>query len=218
MKLPLSVILSVISGLFPLLAGVWVYKKLKRELKLIFIFFIVAFLFEIIFLLTSLNQIRNLWLFHIYTLIEFGFWGLYFFYQLKSTKFSVLIKWLMVIFLMIWIAAKFLGEQFTYLNDFTRPLESTILVVFSAIAIFQLQKDYLFSLWKNPRFWINVGVLIYFSGNIFLFSLVNLVLYDTPDIWIIHSFLNIITNICYAGGLLCTRLRLKYGSWLSLAE
>lgn len=57
---------------------------------------------------------------------------------------------------------------------------------------------------KQALFWINSGVLIYFSLNIFLFMLFDLVIaQQRNDLYAIHSVTNIISNILYAIGLLC---------------
>ena len=86
MDIPIHIILSSISALFPFLAGLFVFKNLGKELKLIFTFFSIAVLFDVAFCVMALNQIRNLWLFHIYTLVEFGFWMFYFSYQFNKSK------------------------------------------------------------------------------------------------------------------------------------
>ncbi|MBL7847735.1 MAG: hypothetical protein JNL40_09730 [Cyclobacteriaceae bacterium] len=45
---------------------------------------------------------------------------------------------------------------------------------------------------RIPMVWVNVAVLIYFGGNLFLFMLFN---YFVSAIWILHNMLNITKNI-----------------------
>lgn len=47
---------------------------------------------------------------------------------------------------------------------------------------------------RIPMVWINIAVLIYFSGNLFLFLLYN---YFVSGVWILHNFLNITKNILF---------------------
>lgn len=45
---------------------------------------------------------------------------------------------------------------------------------------------------RIPMVWVNTAVLIYFSGNLFLFMLYN---YFFSTLWILHNVLNVIKNI-----------------------
>jgi len=45
---------------------------------------------------------------------------------------------------------------------------------------------------RSPLIWINIAVLLYFGGNLFLFMVYN---FFVSGIWILHNMLNIIKNI-----------------------
>lgn len=45
---------------------------------------------------------------------------------------------------------------------------------------------------RIPMVWVNTAVLIYFSGNLFLFMLYN---YFFSNLWILHNLLNVTKNI-----------------------
>ncbi len=47
---------------------------------------------------------------------------------------------------------------------------------------------------RSPLIWINIAVLIYFGGNLFLFMLYN---YFVSAIWILHNILNITKNVLF---------------------
>ncbi len=47
---------------------------------------------------------------------------------------------------------------------------------------------------RSPMIWINIAVLIYFGGSLFIFMLYN---YIPTAIWILHNMLNITKNILF---------------------
>jgi hypothetical protein len=59
-------------------------------------------------------------------------------------------------------------------------------------------------LWSLPMFWINSAVLIFFSGNLFLFALTHYLVHILNDnlvvYWGFHNLLNIVKNILFAAG------------------
>jgi hypothetical protein len=57
---------------------------------------------------------------------------------------------------------------------------------------------------KQGMFWINAGVLIYFSVNIFLFMLFNKISSaERSNYYMMQSVSNIVANLLYSVGLLC---------------
>ncbi|MCI0496166.1 hypothetical protein L0Z72_14260, partial [candidate division KSB1 bacterium] len=50
-------------------------------------------------------------------------------------------------------------------------------------------------IFQDYRFWVLLAMLIYSAGNLFTFALSSYII-----VWSLHNMLNIIANLCYAGG------------------
>jgi hypothetical protein len=81
-----------------------------------------------------------------------------------------------------------------------------IVLIFYSLAYFYqlLSRQEFVHIEKQGLFWINAGVLFYFSINIFLFMLFSrIVQAGEEDYLLIQSVTNIIANLLYTVGLLC---------------
>ena len=98
-------------------------------------------------------------------------------------------------------------ENVRHFNNFSRPMASLILTMVSAYTLFELNKEKIVSVVREPRFWICSGVLLYYTSTLFLFSLSNTLL-DLPMhiVKLLFEFnivMNIAANIFYTKGFLC---------------
>jgi len=80
-----------------------------------------------------------------------------------------------------------------------------LLICFSLAYFFQLlSRQEFVHIEKQGLFWINAGVLFYFSINIFLFMLFKrMITAHQEGYYMINNITNIIANILYSVGLLC---------------
>lgn len=207
MTSPLHVTLSQLSGFMPFLGGLFKIKHLKKDTKILFAFFTVALITEIIVKILAYNKINNLWLFHVFTIVEYSFWVVVFSFWQREHKAKKILRASVFIFCMIWLLNLiFHIEHFNDYNNVSRSIESILL---TAIALFTLYNCYLESevvIYKNYIFYFSIGVLLYFSGNFMFFSLGKSIV-NGLDLGIIHSTLNITANLCYLGGFLCHHSR-----------
>jgi hypothetical protein len=171
-------------------------------MRILLVFFAVSLLIEVIVDLLALYKINNLWLFHISTLLEYTLLILVFSYWQKKDILKLSLRLSIPLFLLIWFAAKLFLESFNQFDNFTSSMAGVILVVVSSYTLYDLSKENSVSLSRDPRFWVGSAVLIYYTGNLMLFALSNII-----TIWAIHSILNIIANLIYSGGFLCLRRR-----------
>ncbi|PWL30232.1 hypothetical protein [uncultured Roseivirga sp.] len=86
-------------------------------------------------------------------------------------------------------------------NTLGRSTECLIIIFLSLRLFYQffIKEEDIF-LEQSPLFWINVGLLTYFSGAFFTFVLSKYILTDEP-LWILHNISNILKNILIAIGL-----------------
>lgn len=81
------------------------------------------------------------------------------------------------------------------LNSYAYTISGLILLVVSLLYFrFLLKNLPVPFVHRSPMIWINIAVLIYFGGNLFLFMLYN---YFVSSIWILHNMLNITKNILF---------------------
>jgi hypothetical protein len=93
-------------------------------------------------------------------------------------------------------------------NEYFLAIKSIILILLSGTLLFYLSQNS-FNLPSNPRFWICLGVLVYFTINIAVFSSYfipvevggNLKTALGKYSWLIHNFINVIANLLFAIGL-----------------
>jgi len=200
MSIPLEAHLAAISDGILVVVGLYVYKYLPKEMRILLFFFSTAVLINLISLYLALHYINNLWLFHIYTLLEYSLLMVVFSYWHKIIIIKKSLRVSILIFIIIWIIAKLILEDFNSFDNFTSSLISALLTIIAIYTLVRLAKDYPADIFKRPQFWVSTAVLIYYTGNIFTFALSSTVI-----IWSIHNLLYITANICYAGGFLSLR-------------
>lgn len=204
--------ISGFSSIIPLVAGIAFFRFYQKDMRLFAIFFGVAVPFDLFLIVTSMQGINNLWALHIWSLLEYCFLVYVISYWQKNETFRKLLRWSIPVFVIIWFAAKLVRiEDFTHFQNYTRSVGSMILTIVSVVTLYALSESE--GILKSYQFWIILGVLIYFAGNIMLFSVSNIVL--AGSLFFMHSIVNITANLLYAGGFLCLRLQSKYGGFYS---
>lgn len=169
-------------------------------MKILLIFLTIAGLIGIIVTSLAFYKINNMWLFHIYTLLETSLLLFVFSYWQKKYVLRNRLRLIILVFALIWIGAKLYLESFSRLDSYTASLECVLLVGVSAYTLFNLNNENVNTLFRDQRFWVSSAVLFYFAGNAMTFSLGNI--FNT---WLIHSVLNIFANLLYTGGFIFQR-------------
>jgi len=80
-------------------------------------------------------------------------------------------------------------------NSISRSTEGVLLIVHSTIYFSKLFKEKkIKKLEAEPSVWLNIAVLVYFSGSFLLFGFSNLLLsmnsYEIKEIWGIHAIIS----------------------------
>ena len=185
-------------------------------MKLLLLLFCVGLLIDALgYYLYSYTKFRNtLWLFHVYTLIEYSLLILVFSFMQKNIKLKRIFRLSIPVFFVLWIGAKLFCEDFSQTDSYSSSLECLLLVAASFGTLYTLGKQYFENIFRDPQFWVGSGVLIYFSGNLLAFALSN-----TSLNWSFHhSLMTIISNLFYTGGFLCLHPRRNYGGLLSSVQ
>lgn len=88
------------------------------------------------------------------------------------------------------------------LNSYSNSLSALIFILFSLLyfrnLLIELPVDFVYNI---PMVWINLGILVYYSGNLFLFGLNNYFSDGLEGnqriVWALHNMLNIAKNIFF---------------------
>lgn len=196
---------SAYSILLPILILLIRVKGLGRHKKLIGALVLVRALTELLSnYIGKILERPNLPLLHIYTFIEFGLLA----YIIGSTLHPIIrskqLHWMVGAFTIVAILNGWIGEGFFHFNAYIRALEGLILISLALLYFYKLLKDLKIQrIEREPVFWVSLGVLLYFSGSLFLFLISNVLNQEATKtlsmtIWGIHSFLNIMLNIILA--------------------
>ncbi len=156
--------------------------------------------------------VNNMPLFHVYTLLEFLLIFLIYriYYNKKNLGFVGLLGGGTILYIII--NSIFIETIFTF-NSYAKMVESAALIFLSMIWFMNVFREMkIEKLSEHPMFYISTGVLLYFSGNFFIFTYYNVVADQDwrlmNEIWNIHSVLNIVFNLLLATAL--WKMRPKY--------
>ena len=185
------------SALIPIFLGIFILKNREKYLIFIFILAVVSFLSDVM----SLNHpnYRNIvlpvyrytQLFLILSAYNFLFKNVY------QRTIIFLLGGLLIYAVLYYAYLENLARTFPSI----RTLSSFVFLLTSLFYFYYLHKNLLAkNLLLFPPFWLNVGVLIYFAGNIFLNVAINIfTMHKVYVIYmIVHSSLNILKNLLFA--------------------
>jgi len=200
---------SALSILFPVAASFIRYKSLGRDYYLLFIFFFISFVAEVIGATLNIESKNNIWLINIFTLLECFFWCLVIYQWLASKKIRLFIIFFLAAFFIAWGYTTFFHLDVYQFNNYIRTAESIVFVFLACFLLLAVSVDMEHMLFRNPKFWFGSGLLLYFSVNVIVFSTVNFILDNESHLmdnsWVIHSVSNIISNLLFATGFLCLK-------------
>lgn len=160
------------SVLVPISIAVIRRKYTNRALTIIWYYLLLDGCVDILTVALAQLHTNNLPVLHIFTILEFLFFGYFYFTVLKEKTARVVIKYLMVIFPVFCIINFLFFQSINQFNTNTRPVEALIIMGCS-LAYFAQTNDNGTKWQLNPLNWINTGILLYFSGALFIFSFSN---------------------------------------------
>ncbi|MBC7865708.1 MAG: hypothetical protein IAF38_22225 [Bacteroidia bacterium] len=182
--------------------GMLRFKTLTRELRVLFLFSILAFASDLCSLILGKYGINNLFVFHVFTPAEFILLSAVYYFKSEKKGVKIALIIVSILFLILAFVDSFFFELLSSVDSISSATESLVLMLYSLFFFYSLLKKLEYkNLFDNPMFWFNSGVLIYFSGNFFLFIFSNYML-GFSDVyfdrmWHIHDILNVAMNILF---------------------
>ncbi|MES2394909.1 MAG: hypothetical protein V4549_02850 [Bacteroidota bacterium] len=196
--------ISILFSVLTFIVGLLCIKSIKGYLVPLFLIVLVSFITEIISVVYASSNINNFYIFHLFTILEFIL--ISFFYILFFKKY------LRPVFLLlpipVFLIVAFIDYRINGLNSMdslSASVEAILLSVYALVSFFFVMQKLLFeNILSEPFFWINFGILFYFSGGLLIFAFSNYFLAFEPlnqnALWSIPQFLNIFYNILISIG------------------
>ena len=195
--------------------GIVTYRYLSKDMKIVLVYIFTAFLVEVLNAVLSYLSIPNIIVFHVYTLLEFSLLAYVFLQWQPESRVRTIIKWSIPSFFSIWLIDKLLIHSLYEFDSFVVTVESVLLVTIAMYELYDLNKDINYSIFRNPKFWVTAAVLLYFAGNLIVFSLGSFILSEkaiASIAWILfHASLNAIAYLLFVVAFICQYRLQKYG-------
>jgi hypothetical protein len=194
------------SVFFPIILFLLNKHTATPALKALFVYLLVAAAVNITATILSTLHQHNLWLLHLYTVLETVLL-LYFFILLADSKRAKTVLWFLLFAFPLACFFNWLFVQDSnYFNTYTRSVEALIIICASAWYWLSSSSKTLSVAWtSNPLNWIISGLLLYFASALFLFLFSNFLL-NNPNrtvrdfVWVSHGFLVIIMYVMFGIG------------------
>lgn len=204
LNLPPLALLGSFSIFIPFIVALYFYKKFDKITKLFFTYLALSAFFEALMIIWVIRGEHNLWLSHIFTPIEYGFLAYMLSFWQENQAFKKFMRFSIPIVILLIISLNLFGVEQTNTFDYISiPVISVLLAAFSWHILHQMSIHDTGDLLKSHKFWITVGIFIYFSGGLFVFAMG--ILPQNEALYVIfqvNSVLLIIRNICFVIGLL----------------
>lgn len=178
--------------LIPILLGIIRFNHLKKIRRILLFLLCVELIVSVIAWYLWSQKSNNLPLLHLYTVLEFSGWALIYYYLFKGDKRQKIVIVVSILFVLFALINSLFIQKLLEFNSISRSTEGVLLIVYSTIYFSKLFKEKkIKKLEAEPSVWLNIAVLVYFSGSFLLFGFSNLLLsmnsYEIKEIWGIHA-------------------------------
>jgi hypothetical protein len=197
-----------------ILSFVAFYKGHKRYFPILIVLTITEIL-ELLVEVAIFKKIPFVWSYHIFVMIEFSLFSLYFRNIPSLLRFHKMISLSIPFFILVSLVVSAFYYHFNNLPAININIEGFVLFIFSTILLFNLETTNNENLLFNPDIWISVGISIFFGGTFFYNGIYSKLLdIDEAKAMELFSIINKPLNICFYFciiiGLSCLILKKKY--------
>jgi hypothetical protein len=200
---------AVIPVIVATVVGVTRFKRLLPTLRGVAVLVICELFIEVLSRIVAAWQGTNLFILSIDTLLEFTLLAWVYRRALAPSTTSRWLGAVVVVFALGSLLTYLQPASFIRFNTLQRFVES-LLVLSLTIQYFikVIRELVIIRLERDPMFWVSVGLLVYFSSNVFIFISSNYVVQRSEalsmKLWIIHAILYMVLNSFYAVALWIT--------------
>jgi len=198
-----AILLGSSTDVLPVIVGLFVYGKLGRDLKLFWLYFLFASLLNVRILYLQYYNLPNLVEFNIFGLTEYTLLvSVYALWQ-SSKLLRRALQGSIVVFLSTWVLLRLSGWSLVDLFFYFRIFASVTYVSLAAHLLHRLQTNEDIPIFSTYQFWFSTGILFYSATSVFFYALI--AGFGVQDAMWVHSSLNIMANLFYAGGFYCLK-------------
>ena len=197
---------TYLTEFLPLIFCVLFWKKLNT--KALKVFFVYTILLAVCVSATLIsihifkNKLASLYILKIYAVLEYSTFALFFSFLLQKIIFRNVLRLSIIPFILLSVYDLFINK-FRF-NSLTLQLEFLVFIIVLIFFFFEKMNTIInFPIYQSVSFWICVGMLIYFSGNFFIFLLSTYSKEKSflQQVSIIYSIVTIIKNILFSSSL-----------------
>lgn len=206
-------IASNISLLVPLIIYLTRIRYASRQIHIIGILVIVSGLCDLASLILFRNHHSTVVVFNLYYALMF-FLLSWFYYEVLFVNTRRIMIWIgLAVYIQSFILISFFVQSFYEYQTLMWLITAVIMIIYSiAYFFYSLSTVTPSGFFAYSLVWINMGVMIYFCLNLFLFVLGNYVLMELDAqtsnlIWSTHNINNVIKNILFGIGIIFYRKR-----------
>jgi hypothetical protein len=188
--------------IFPIIASLLSIKHWKSSDRLLFIYLLLASIFNLIAVITSYYSINNLVFLNIYTVLEFGVISRYLNTLVENKSLQSVVKWSSMGMITAHIGILSYLNAWMIHNNISRFVECMLLMMLLVYILFQ---EFSKQVIKRSRIFILFSFLFYFSCASCLFIVSNIKDVDhfyLMLLWVIHGGLLILLYTLIALGFL----------------
>ncbi|MEQ1586222.1 MAG: hypothetical protein ABL895_10110 [Cyclobacteriaceae bacterium] len=200
MQVPLLIAYASAASVFiPLIWITYTWQYRDQKIRYLFYLLIASLLSDLIGLILFKLSLNTYIIVNFFLLIQFMIC-----YQLltEEKNQSASVRIIPIGFLLIFVVNYFFIQSPGVFNSYSNSIACLILMFFSVRYFYTLLRDLPeVHIMRIPLFWIAVGVLTYYSGNLLLFIVNNYLTIGNngshPVMWILHNILNFSKNILF---------------------
>lgn len=198
-------IIAPTSTLIPLVIGAVRYKLLNVGCRILIAFLSLSVIGSILTRLFAYLFHNNIIINDLYTLLEFPLLAGFYYFHFSSLKMRNVILIMILAFMIVCVYFMVIYYSANRFDDYSTSIES-LLLIFLSLALTTSRSNSLnvSNRWdEEPVNWFNTGILLHFSGSLFIFLLMNYFLYDQSHFYIAWNALvtfSICMNVLFAIG------------------
>jgi hypothetical protein len=201
---------SMYSVIIPLTIGLFRRKYFNSGEKILLYLVGLSALADFGGSILQMQNINNMYVFHIYTVIEFSVISLFYIKIIPNRRLTYFVIALMSLFLCVAVYDYINNKD--QMDDLSTSTESIIVIFYAVLGFSSLLRNPVQSrVIAIPLFWLNTALLLYFAGNLFLFIFSNYMQQhykgEFRELWGIHSIMSILFYLLMSTGFWKTKAR-----------
>lgn len=202
--------IAPLSALVPLTIGITRHYRLCISFRFLLAFLALSVMSTVLMRLFAYVYHNNMIIVKSYTVGEFPLLAAFYYWQFSSSTMRRIIASIIFLFTTLSVSLLIYSFRDVQFDDYTTSLESILIIFFGISLIFN--NDGLSKTLKKWSYysinWFNTGILLYFSGSLFIFLLTNYTLFGDYKvysfIWDIHASFFLFLSVLFSIGFLKT--------------